>query len=56
MVNEYYQYIKDIFMFHHDHLGVSSEVAEGLYNSVPFHQVEKWLIKQGFDLNDQEWI
>jgi hypothetical protein len=47
---EYMQKVKMVFKDHHDCLGLSEEESEDLYNSSSFSTVEKWLIKQGYDI------
>ncbi|ODG93750.1 hypothetical protein BED47_00855 [Gottfriedia luciferensis] len=47
---DYMKKVKMVFMDHHDNMGLSSEESEDIYNSSSFYAVEKWLIKQGYDI------
>jgi len=46
---EYYQHVKNIFMDHHDCMGLNEEESDDLFNSAPFYQIENWLKKNGYD-------
>jgi hypothetical protein len=48
----YQEYIKDTFLEHHAAMGMDIEEAEDLFNETPFQQIEKWLKRIGYDLNE----
>ena len=48
----YQEYVRDVFMEHHSAMGMDIEEAEDLFNESSFKQIEKWLSKIGYDLNE----
>jgi hypothetical protein len=45
--------MKDLFLDHHINLGLDEVEANDLYNESNPLQVEKWLLKRGYDLNEK---
>ena len=52
----YEEYVIDAFIEHHNCLGMDIEEAEDIVKETPFHKIEKWLTKIGYDLNEYEII
>jgi hypothetical protein len=46
----YQEYVKEVFLDHHDCMGMDAEEAQDLFNESSFNRVEKWLTKIGYDL------
>lgn len=48
----YKQYVYDTFAEHHNCMGMDLEEINDLINETEFNQIEKWLTKAGYDLNE----
>lgn len=48
----FYEYVKDIFVEHHNCMGMSVEESNDLFNENNFNKICKWLTKIGYDLDE----
>jgi hypothetical protein len=48
----YEQLIVEVFRDHHDCMGMDSEEIEDLMEEVTVAQMEKWLKRNGYDINE----
>jgi hypothetical protein len=48
----YEQYVLEVFRDHNDCIGVSVEETDDLINESTFAKIERWLIKQGYNLSE----
>lgn len=48
----YQEYVKDIFMEHHTAMGMDIEEANDLFEESSFKQIEKWLKRQCYNLDE----
>jgi ADP-dependent phosphofructokinase/glucokinase len=48
----YEQYVLDVFAEHHNSMGLDEEEINDIISETPFSQLEKWLIKIGYDLQE----
>lgn len=51
----YKENIKEIFIEHQNCMGQSIEEAEDIFNETPFAKIEKWLLKNGYDLGENNY-
>jgi hypothetical protein len=49
---KYTDYVKDVFIEHHNCMGMDLQEAEDLYNDSDFFALEKWLLKKGYNLKE----
>jgi hypothetical protein len=47
---EYTDYVKEVFLDHHDCMGMDAEEAQDLWEENSFKRIENWLYKVGYDL------
>lgn len=50
---DYKTYVKDTFIENQMNYGAGEDEALDAFNSQPFEKIEKWLIKSGFDLENE---
>lgn len=48
----YQEYVKDVFTEHHSAMGMDEEEIKDLLGENNFSQIERWLQKVGYDLNE----
>ncbi|WP_156187460.1 hypothetical protein [Peribacillus loiseleuriae] len=48
----YQEYVYEVFRDHHDCMGMDEEEISELIEETSFAQIEKWLTKSGYDLNE----
>jgi hypothetical protein len=48
----YEQFTIELFKDHHDCMGMSEEEIEDLVEETPITVMEKWLKRQGYELNE----
>lgn len=47
-MNAYHLLVKELFIEHHNCMGMDLIEAEDLFNETEFKQIEKWLLKVGY--------
>jgi hypothetical protein len=50
---DYHQYVKDTFIEHQICYGQDVQEAEDTFHDQDFNTIEKWLIKNGYDLENE---
>lgn len=50
----YQQYVIDVFIEHHNCMGMDIEEIRDIIKETKFSRIEKWLTRNGYDLNEYE--
>ncbi|MEE6450552.1 hypothetical protein RAH41_08275 [Gottfriedia acidiceleris] len=50
--DEFREKTKDLFIDHHNCMGMDTEEAADLFEDSPFNQVYKWLTKIGYNIDE----